>query len=145
VSLFDPHNLQRFIDARKGVIDTALSELRAGSKQSHWMWFVFPQLADLGRSPTAKYFGLASADDARAYLQHPVLGPRLRQCIELLLPWTGKRTAEQIFGPIDVMKLKSCLTLFDRIEPAGVFEQGLVNFFDGQRDELTLALLERQQ
>jgi uncharacterized protein (DUF1810 family) len=141
----DPYNLQRFIDAQQGVIETALSELRAGSKQSHWMWFVFPQLRALGRSPTAQHFGLASIHEARAYLGEPILGPRLRLCVEALLPWAGRRTAEQILGPIDMIKLKSCLTLFDRVEPSGIFEGALVNFYGGTRDELTLALLERQQ
>ena len=138
----EPYNLQRFVDAQEGVIDTALAEIRAGSKQSHWMWFVFPQLAELGRSHTAKYFGLASIDEARAYLDDSTLGSRLRQSVEALLPWAGERTAERIFGPIDMMKLKSCLTLFDVVEPNFLFEQGLVNFFAGARDELTLALLD---
>jgi len=140
----DEFNLGRFVDAQEGVFDIALSELRAGSKQSHWMWFVFPQLAELGRSPTAKFFGLASIDEARAYLVHPTLGPRLGLCVDALLPWAGKRSAKQILGPIDLMKLKSCLTLFDCVAPASIFEQGLLNFFEGQRDELTLALLDRR-
>jgi uncharacterized protein (DUF1810 family) len=138
-------DLQRFLDAQEGVIGTALAELRAGSKQSHWMWFVFPQLAELGRSPTAKFYGLASIDEARAYLGHPLLGPRLRQCVEALLLWVGTRGAEQILGPIDAMKLRSSLTLFDRVEPKGVFDRGLLNFHGGTRDELTLALLERER
>ena len=137
-------NLQRFIDAQNGVIDTALAELRAGNKQSHWMWFVFPQLAGLGRSPTARLYGLSSASEAEAYLTHPLLGSRLRECVEAVLPWSGRRTAEQIFGPIDAMKFRSSLTLFDQIAPRGLFAQGLLNFFDGQADELTLALLGRR-
>ena len=83
----DPYNLQRFLDAQQGTVETALTELRAGSKQSHWMWFVFPQLANLGRSPTAKFFGIGSIDEARGYLAHPVLGARLRECVAVLLPW----------------------------------------------------------
>lgn len=141
----DPHNLQRFVDAQDGVFDTALAELRAGAKQSHWMWFVFPQLAGLGRSPTAQYYALRSIDEARAYLQDPIVGSRLRQSVEALLPWVGKRTADQILGPVDAMKLKSSLTLFDDVEPNGLFDQALLNFFGGQRDELTLALLDREQ
>jgi uncharacterized protein (DUF1810 family) len=109
----DPHNLQHFINAHDGIYETALVELRAGSKQSHWMWFVFPQLAGLGRSPTAQYYGIASIDEARAYLAHPLLGPRLRQCVEALLPWAGRRSPDQILGPIDALKLRSSLTLFD--------------------------------
>jgi uncharacterized protein (DUF1810 family) len=138
----DLFNLQRFVDAQQSVIDDALSELSAGSKRSHWMWFVFPQLAELGRSPTAKFYGLASIDEARAYLGHPILGPRLTQCVEALLPWSGKRSAEQILGPVDSMKLRSSMTLFDSAKPDGLFAQALLNFFGGSRDELTLALLE---
>jgi uncharacterized protein (DUF1810 family) len=140
----DPHNLQRFIDAQDGVFATALAELGAGSKQSHWMWFVFPQLAGLGRSPTAQFYAIASLDEARVYLEHPLLGSRLRQCVEALLPWAGKRTPEQILGSIDALKLKSSLTLFDVVEPAGLFDRGLTAFFGGARDERTLALLNVQ-
>ena len=141
----DPFNLQRFVDAQTGTIEIALSELAAGCKQSHWMWFVFPQLAGLGRSPTAKFYAIASLEEARAYLEHPLLGPRLRQCVEALEPWAGERRAEQIFGTVDAMKLKSSLTLFDRLEPSGVFEGALVNFFGGSGDERTLALLGQAQ
>ena len=137
----DPHNLQRFVEAQHNIFETALAELRAGAKQSHWMWFIFPQLAGLGRSPTAQYFAIASLDEARAYLEHPLLGSRLRQSVEALLPWAGRRTAEQILGPIDAQKLRSCLTLFDRVEPDGLFDRGLAGFFGGSRDERTLALL----
>jgi uncharacterized protein (DUF1810 family) len=142
---FDPHDLQRFLDAQDGVIEAALAELHAGAKQSHWMWFVFPQLRGLGHSPTARLYGIGSFDEARAYLDHPLLGDRLRQCVEALLPWAGKRSAEQILGSIDAMKLKSSLTLFDRAEPRGMFELALVNFFGGRRDERTLALLDGRE
>ena len=138
----DPHNVQRFVDAQHGVFAQALAELRAGSKQSHWMWFVFPQLAGLGRSPTARFFGFAALDDARAYLLHPLLGSRLRQCVEALLNWAGERSADEVLGAVDAMKLRSSLTLFDLVEPGGIFERGLVEFFGGRRDELTLALLD---
>jgi uncharacterized protein (DUF1810 family) len=137
----DPHNLQRFVDAQDGVFDTALAELRAGTKQSHWMWFVFPQLAGLGHSPTAQFYAIGSTNEARAYLQHPILGPRLRESVEALLPWADKRTPEQILGPIDATKLKSSLTLFDEVESGGLFKRGLADFFGGARDERTLALL----
>ena len=140
----DPFNLQRFVDAQQGTIDIVHAELAAGSKRSHWMWFVFPQLAGLGRSPTAMFYAIASLDEARAYLKHPLLGPRLRQCAGALEPWVGTRSAEHIFGAVDAMKLKSSLTLFDRVEPSGVFAEALVNFFAG-RDERTLALLDRAQ
>ncbi len=104
------------------------------------MWFIFPQLAGLGHSSTAQYYGIHSIDEARDYLDHPLLGPRLRQSVEALLPWTGKLSPEEILGPIDAIKLKSSLTLFDRLEPGAAFEAGL-GFFEGQRDERTLALL----
>jgi uncharacterized protein (DUF1810 family) len=141
----DPHHLQRFVDAQQDVIDTALAELRTGSKQSHWMWFVFPQLAKLGRSPTAKFYGIGSIEEARAYLEHALLGPRLRECVGALQQWASNRSAEQILGSIDAMKLRSSLTLFDRIEPRSLFDQALLNFFGRRRDELTLALLDRPQ
>lgn len=105
------------------------------------MWFIFPQLAGLGRSPTARLYGIASLDEARAYLEHPVLGSRLRECVEALLPWAKRLSAEQILGPVDALKLNSSLTLFDQIEPAEIFADALGAFFDGQRDERTLALL----
>lgn len=141
----DPYNLQRFIDAQNGVIDTVLAELRAGSKRSHWMWFIFPQLDGLGRSATARYYGISSADEARAYLEHPLLGSRLRQCAAALQLWAGRRSAQEILGRIDGMKLKSSFTLFDAIEPGSVFAQALLNFFGGERDEQSLALLHHQR
>jgi uncharacterized protein (DUF1810 family) len=137
----DPHNLQRFLDAQDGVIDTALAELQGGRKESHWIWFVFPQLAGLGRSPTARFYGIASLDEANAYLQHPVLGPRLKQSVEALLPWAGKRSADDVLGPIDGMKLRSSLTLFDRVAPGDIFKRALDDFYAGERDERSLALL----
>ena len=137
----DPYNLQRFLDAQDGVFETAVAELRAGSKQSHWMWFIFPQLAGLGRSPTAQYYGIASLDEARAYLGHPLLGARLRECVEALLPWAGRRSPEHILGSIDALKLRSSLTLFDQVEPSDPFNRALAAFFAGQSDERTLALL----
>ena len=140
----DPFNLQRFLDAQQPIFQTALAELRAGSKQNHWMWFVFPQLAGLGRTPTAQYYGIASLGEARAYLDHTLLGSRLRECVKAILPWAGRRSAEQIFGPIDALKLRSSLTLFDQLEPSSLFADALAGFHDGQRDERTLALLNWQ-
>ena len=138
----DPYNLKRFVDAQEGVHETVLAELRGGSKRSHWMWFVFPQLAGLGLSPTAQYYAVASLDEARAYLEHRLLGFRLRECVEALLPWANRRSAEQILGGVDALKLKSSLTLFDRVEPDGPFAAGLAAFFGRKQDERTLALLE---
>lgn len=145
MSSTDPFNLQRFIDAQQTMFDVAMNELRAGTKQSHWMWFIFPQLAALGRSATAKFFGIGSFAEARAYLDHPLLGARLRQSVEALRPSAGGRSAERIFGSLDALKLRSSLTLFDQVEPESAFEHALLNFFHGERDQLTLALLRRQR
>jgi uncharacterized protein (DUF1810 family) len=109
------------------------------------MWFIFPQLAGLGRSSTAQFYGIASVDEADAYLEHLVLGQRLRQCVEVLLPWIGRRTPEQIFGSVDALKLCSSLTLFDWVEPDSIFADGLDGFYGGQRDERTLALLNAER
>jgi len=137
----DPHKLQRFIDAQGEDFEIALQELREGSKQSHWMWFIFPQLAGLGRSPTTQYFAISSLEEARAYLEHPLLGSRLRACLGALMQWDGKRTAEQILGPIDAMKLRSSLTLFEAVSGDPSFCPVLDAFFGGARDDRTLALL----
>ena len=110
----DPFNLQRFIDSQERVFADVLAELNAGSKQSHWMWFIFPQLAGLGQSPTARFYAISSLAEARAYLEHPLLGERLRQCVAALLHWQGRRSARTVFGPVDALKLRSSLTLFDQ-------------------------------
>ena len=141
----DPYHLQRFVEAQQGIFDSALAELRSGQKRTHWMWFIFPQLAGLGRSPTAQYYGIVSLDEARAYLEHSLLGSRLRRSVDAVLPWAGKRTAEQIFGSIDALKLRSSMTLFDEAEPGGIFAQILDAFYGGRCDERTLALLNGQE
>jgi uncharacterized protein (DUF1810 family) len=140
VAASDPFQLQRFVEAQESSFAQALDELRAGMKQSHWMWFIFPQLAGLGRSPTAQYYAIASRDEALAYLSHPLLGPRFRQSVEAIEQWAGERTAEEILGPVDAIKLRSSLTLFDAVEPDGPFGRALQSFFPGP-DERTLALL----
>lgn len=137
----DPFNLERFVTAQEGTLHIALAEISAGAKQSHWMWFIFPQLAGLGRSPTAIFYAVGSVEEATAYLVHPLLGPRLLQCVEALMPWAGLRSAEEIMGPVDAQKLRSCLTLFDRVERQGIFAHALDAFFDGNTDQRTLALL----
>ena len=109
------------------------------------MWFVFPQIDGLGHSPTAKFYAIRSIEEARAYLQQPLLGDRLRQCLADLRRWAGRRSAEQILGPVDAMKLKSSLTLFAAIEPDSVFDDALLNFFGGDRDQHSLALLQLQR
>src|SRR5258708_16116822 len=137
----DAFDLQRFVDAQAPVYQRVVAELRHGFKQSHWMWFIFPQLAGLGRSPNSQFYSIASLDEARAYLAHPILGPRLMRCVEELLSWADRRSAEQILGPIDAIKLRSCLTLFEALEPGSLFAAALAAFFGGKRDERTLALL----
>ncbi|MBO3760641.1 DUF1810 family protein [Ciceribacter sp. L1K22] len=134
-------NLQRFIDAQAPVYDTVLRELRAGRKQSHWMWFVFPQIAGLGSSPTARRYAITSLDEARAYLERPVLGPRLRESCQILLA-LDETDAERIFGYPDVMKLRSSMTLFARASAnPNIFEDVLRKFYDGKEDGETLARL----
>jgi uncharacterized protein (DUF1810 family) len=134
--------LERFVEAQRSIYDRALDELRAGAKQSHWMWFVFPQIAGLGLSPTARLYAIADAVEARAYLTHPVLGPRLGECTEAMLGWAGRKTAEAILGPVDAMKFTSSMTLFDAVaEDDHRFARALAAFRHGERDSLTLELL----
>jgi uncharacterized protein (DUF1810 family) len=134
-------SLARFVDAQSAVWDDVLSELRSGRKTTHWMWFVFPQLASLGRSATAKFYGLRDLQEARAYVEHPVLGPRLVQCCELLTS-IRDRDAVDIFGNVDAMKLRSCLTLFMTAAPEhAVFSECMDRFFGGEPDALTVGQL----
>jgi len=133
-------DLNRFVEAQAPVIERALAELRAGCKQSHWMWFVFPQLKALGRSPTALFYGLEGLAEARAYWAHPVLGPRLKECVLAALG-VGSKTAHEIFGSPDDLKFCSCLTLFESASDEACFGAALERFYGGQRDETTLALL----
>ena len=137
----DPFDLRRFVDAQSGVYATVLAELRAGRKRSHWIWFVFPQLRGLGSSPTAVRFGIASLDEARAYLAHDVLGPRLRECARLVAG-IGSSSAEDVFGWPDNLKVRSSMTLFalatdDNAEFAAVLDK----FYAGERDPVTVELL----
>ncbi len=135
--------LKRFLDAQSGDYSRALGEIRHGRKQSHWMWYIFPQLAGLGNSETAKYYALHNLDEAHNYLEHPVLGSRLIEISQALLAIEGK-TANQILGSPDDMKLHSCMTLFSRVEPANpVFAAVLDRYYGGQPDQRTLALLQR--
>ena len=137
----DPFELQRFLAAQGPVYSSVLVELRAGRKQTHWMWFIFPQLAALGRSPTAKHFGLSGLAEAQAYYDHQLLGPRLVACVRALMHVHG-RTAHQIFGSPDDMKLRSCLTLFSRAVPREpMFREALAKYFRGEPDPLTVELL----
>lgn len=126
-----------------GIFQHAADELRHGRKTSHWMWFIFPQVAGLGRSPTSRFYAISSVEEARAYLRHPVLGPRLLECCGIVATTTG-RAAVDIFGAIDAQKLRSSMTLFLRAAPAEpVFQQVLDRYFDGQPDDVTDALIGR--
>jgi uncharacterized protein (DUF1810 family) len=139
----DPHDLARFVTAQDAhrTYDAATAELRRGRKTSHWMWFVFPQIAGLGFSPTAQRYAITSLDEARAYLAHPVLGPRLTEAAGIVAATEG-RSVEQIFGEIDAMKLRSSITLFLRAAPEEpVFGQVLGRFFDGLPDPATDRLI----
>ena len=139
----DPHDLSRFVDAQRPVYDSALAEIRAGRKRSHWMWFVLPQVKGLGFSSSSEYFGIGSLAEARAFLDHPVLGARLVECTEALLAHED-RSATSIMGSPDDLKLRSSLTLFSLVEPQGsVFHRGLERFFEGQPDELTLDIVRK--
>jgi len=140
-SVADPYDLQRFVDAQNPVYGRVCGELRNGRKQSHWMWFIFPQIAGLGRSPMAQRYAISSLDEAKAYLKHPILGPGLRECTRLVLLLEG-RSAYEILGSPDDMKFRSCLTLFARAAPEErVFRDALEKYFDGDEDPLTLAKL----
>jgi uncharacterized protein (DUF1810 family) len=139
----DRFDLQRFVDAQDqgGTYEAALAELRAGRKTGHWMWFVFPQIAGLGQSAMSRRFAIGSLEEARAYLAHPVLGPRLTECARGLtqLPTAS---AEEVFGGIDAVKLRSSMTLFDRADPGEpLFKRVLAQYFEGVADEATDRLL----
>ena len=136
----DPYDLTRFTEAQNGVYERAVAELRRGQKTSHWMWFVFPQIAGLGQSAISRRYAINSLAEARAYLAHPVLGPRLRECASVLVQ--ASRTAEQIFGGLDALKLRSSMTLFQQADPGEpLFRQVLDQYFDGVEDPATLERL----
>lgn len=137
-----PRLLERFVAAQHDIYPQTLAELRAGEKHSHWIWFIFPQIAGLGRSATAQLYAIADLQEARAYLGHPVLGPRLHECTEAVLCWTGRRSAQQIFGAVDTLKLRSSMTLFEAAALEGnPFTAILDAFFSGRRDAATLGRL----
>jgi uncharacterized protein (DUF1810 family) len=137
----DPHDLARFVTAQSATYDRALEEIRAGRKRSHWMWYVFPQIAGLGRSATSQRYAIRSRAEAEAYLRHPLLGPRLVECMSAVLQVRG-RSAAEIFGFPDDLKLRSCATLFACVSPEpAVFRELLEKYFAGASDERTLRLL----
>lgn len=137
----DPFNLARFVSAQDKVYSTVLAELRNGQKRTHWMWYIFPQIAGLGHSPTAQYYAIQSRAEAEHYLQHPILGPRLLECTAAVLAIKGQ-SAWAIFGSPDDLKLKSCMTLFAAVaDPGNSFTQVLDVYFQGKPDQNTLRRL----
>jgi uncharacterized protein (DUF1810 family) len=137
----DPYDLNRFLQAQQNDYQRALSEIRSGRKRSHWMWYIFPQYDGLGFSSTSKRYAIKSVAEAEAYLRHTALGPRLVECVEAVLG-VEERSASEVFGSPDDIKLRSCATLFAAVSPAGsVFEQVLKKFFRGVQDEKTLRLM----
>ena len=137
----DANGLDRFLDAQRGVYATALAEIRAGRKRTHWMWFVFPQIEGLGSSSASHFYAIKTAAEARAYLAHPVLGQRLRECADAVLH-LGARAAADVFDSPDDLKLRSSATLFAAVsEPSSVFEHLLTRYFRGEPDKKTLELL----
>jgi len=138
----DPFDLSRFTRAQERIYDTVLAELRSGRKRTHWIWFIFPQIDGLGHSPTSKYYAIKSIEEARQYLNHPILGARLLECTEAVLAVEG-RSVSEIFGYPDDMKLKSSMTLFASVaeNPHSVFISVLEKYFQGEQDDRTLQLL----
>jgi uncharacterized protein (DUF1810 family) len=141
----DEYNLQRFIGSQDQVYAAVLEELRAGEKRGHWMWYIFPQIKGLGHSVMAQQFAVTSQEEAKAYLEHPILGSRLRECTRLVLNVEG-RSAEQIFYYPDNLKFRSCMTLFmDTTSGNNIFQEALLKYFEGQPDESTLDILRRSR
>jgi uncharacterized protein (DUF1810 family) len=137
----DPYDLDRFVEAQEGVYEQALAELKRGEKTTHWMWYIFPQFEGLGSSPNSRRYAIGTFDEARAYNRHPILGKRLWRCAQTVLRLKG-RSAREIFGTPDDLKLRSCATLFDRVvAPGSVFHWLLDKYFQGQRDQKTLQLI----
>ena len=137
----DPFDLSRFVDAQESTYDRAVVELRRGRKTGHWIWYIFPQIAGLGFSATSRRYAITGREEARAVLDHPILGPRLRECVGIVTSLEG-RTAEQIFGYPDVLKFRSCLTLFaESAKAEPVFTEALAKYYAGEGDPLTLGAL----
>ena len=135
-------SIERFVEAQESVWESVVTELSAGKKLTHWSWFIFPQIRGLGESAMSKRFAIKSVQEAAVYWQHPVLGPRLLQCIELVLKHEGRFTPQEILGPIDAVKLRSCLTLFERAVPEDpFFSDALADLYHGERDQHTMKIL----
>ena len=134
------YNLQRFIDAQNGIYEKVKKELEQGCKTSHWMWFIFPQIQGLGYSETAKYYSIRSLDEAKEYLNHSILGSRLTECSQIILDLENK-TAKEIFGTVDAMKLRSSMTLFSLVSDNQVFDEVISMYFNGKKDDATLRIV----
>ena len=139
----NPFNLNRFLDAQERDYVDALEEIKQGYKQSHWIWFIFPQIRGLGRSSMAEYYGIISIEEARAYLENPTLKKRLIEISTALLQHKGKSTAYEILGTTDAMKVRSSMTLFDQVMPNTIFAEVLDAFYNSERDEMTLELIKQ--
>ena len=137
----DGFNLERFLDGQRFGYEYALNEMKSGRKEGHWIWYVFPQMKGLGYSPNSQFYGISGKEEAKAYLEHPVLGARLREITGSLLTIEGK-TAEEILSPIDAMKVRSSMTLFDAVCPGDIFSAVLDKFYESKRDSKTMNLLE---
>jgi len=137
----DSSRLSRFVEAQVPFYTQALEELRAGERLTHWVWFIFPQVEGLGRSETARVYAIAGLSEAKDYLRHELLGPRLAECTDAMLGWAGKRSAEEILGPVDAMKFVSSMTLFEAAGGGARFGEALDAFNRGERDQATLDLL----
>ena len=137
----DPFNLNRFLGAQESFYADALKEMKQGYKQSHWIWFIFPQMRGLGRSYMAEYYGISSIEEARAYLANPTLKQRLIEISTALLKHKGESTAYEILGTLDAMKVRSSMTLFDQVMPNTIFAEVLDAFYNSERDELTIRIL----
>lgn len=135
-------NLQRFLDAQQGDYERALTEVRNGRKYSHWIWYIFPQLKGVGMSYNSQYYGISGKEEAEAYLAHPVLGERLREITSAFLQLKSK-TAEEVFGSLDAMKVLSCMTLFNEVAPGDLFRQVIDRYYQGEKDEMTKRMLDK--
>ena len=136
------YNLQRFLDAQQGDYEHALAEVRNGRKYSHWIWYIFPQLKGLGMSYNSQYYGISGKEEAEAYLAHPILGKRLREITSAFLQLKGK-TAQDVFGALDAMKVLSCMTLFNEVAPDGLFQQVIEQYYRSETDEMTKRMLDK--
>ena len=143
MTTLDPFNLNRFLGAQESYYADALREIKQGYKQSHWIWFMFPQMRGLGRSPMAENYGITSIEEARAYLANPTLKQRLIEISTALLKHKGNSTAYEILGTLDAMKVRSSMTLFDQVMPNTIFAEVIDAFYNGERDEITLELLKQ--